>query len=887
MTRHIAELLIVTLSLSWTTRASPDPFEIVYPADLYGPVIYTWPATDVTGTTAYLRGRVIEDWGLSCEYHFIYWPASDPNAAIETPWRCCVNKGQIFQEKIEGLSPSTTYFYRAQAQNSLGSGTGEDLAFTTLSGHALQISAGAGGIVETPGQGTFLYAHGTVVSILATPEPGYQFTNWSGTFWSASNPAQLTMESDHEIRANFKKSGPPGPRDLGFSLGEFAFDDLEQFNGLVRNNNFTHPRDSRYDRLHVQLVRRLLPDPAGMMRMRNLADLDPDSPTSGEVIHARAKAPFDKYTGGQVLVRFAYLFERSVAGLTMVAYLSDLPELPDRSSPSRAGHYIEIGRVPVPPEGRPGSVGSGRFGVFEAWVSTSGLKGSNGLWVELELMQARQRPGEGPSVRGIQLAAAADSEGGSALVDDCEVEVHCDGICLDLNWSDTADEEDFLLVIASTGHSAGLLDGGVGSRYCLDGAFSSEGYVDAYDIHAWDWALSDASRVAYNYCRVPLPLADAGSVPAGGRYLSPAAPGLQPAGFGSLPAELLILGKGWVTKSFSDLLMDRFSLFSDKPAYVADYTQAGLPSRCNVKVVRGPGDAVYAVNTEKGVLRIDGPIREAIPSRTITCSDDPRYHSSATVYIGIQGQGANSFGRPILDVAFSVDGDAYVVPVVVKPTNKEPYVAGARLQLQAGTDPPYRLVQLYDDPPLPGDNQRRDHPREIEVDGAGNVYMMNVHSLNESCILWRYAVDGAVLQRLDLTAPGSGVMVSDPIALHLARDGRALYLASGQRNPQSPNDAILYGLSTQDFTLLRSITIRDMQQVTSVTEDPATRTLWVAGFSMPEIPEYPSPMGTPFYVPNMASISSQAEAADAIRIPAPTNGLTLPTSILWTGESAR
>jgi hypothetical protein len=356
------------------------------------------------------------------------------------------------------------------------------------------------------------------------------------------------------------------------------------------------------------------------------------------------------------------------------------------------------------------------------------------------------------------------------------------------------------------------------------------------------------------------------------------------AGVGELSGDLLVLGKSRMKKAFSDVLEDCYSAFDNQMAYQGEYTIAGLPDRCDVKVVRGPADDIYVVNAESGVLRIDGSVETVISPGRASVASDPRYGGPATVYIGMQGQGSNSFGRPVLDAAFDAQGNAYVVPVVVQPQSGEAYVSAARLQLRQSGTPLYRVVQLYDDPPLPNDNQRRDCLREIEVDGAGNVYLVNVHALNESCILWKYGADGVLRQRVDLMSPDSPARIPDPISLHVSHDGQILYLASGQRDPQTPDSTKLYGLSTQDFALVRSATIKNMEQVASMTEDPTTGDLWVAGFSTPEVPAYPSPMDEPFYVPFLAKIPPQTSTADAVCIADPDRyDLALPTSIVWVG----
>jgi len=928
--------------------------------------VETLAPTGITSDSARLCGRVLEPTSEACEYHFVYWSPWDPDPVwISTPWRCCTFRGNVFSETIWGLTPGTSYVFFAEARDSWRTGSGSTWDFVTLSRHTVQISSGEGGTVKTPGEGSFTYAHGAYVpivaeadagykffqwtgtavgaeavsdpcsastmlfvyndytlvanfvalsgrqtlqisagkggsvkpaegtytypdgadvSIEAIPDSGYRFTNWSGNFWSTLNPATIQMTRDYRVQANFASADQPDRPALGYSLGQWTFDAMPE--GGLRDNNFKHASNPLYDRLHVELVRRSRPDLIAMMRMRNLRDLDPASATYGETIFARAKALFGGYTGPRVLVRFSYLFEQSAPGLELTARLSDVPELLDRTDRKNARHYAYIGRAPAPPEDRPGSISGRRFGVFEGWVSTASLDLSRQLYVELELAQTGRQTGPAPrSYGGIQLASS-EGDGGSVLVDDLAVEVHCDGICLDLNWSDTADEEDFLLVIASSGYAAGLVDGGLGSRYCLDGAFSSDGYVDSYDVHSWDWALYDTSRVACNYCRVPLPLADAGSGTIDESLsLSSSAGDVKLAGVGGFSGDLLVLGKSRMKKTFSDVLKDRYSMFDSKMAYQGDYMIAGLPNRCDIRVVRGPADHIYAVNTESGVLRIDGRVETVIPPGQASVASDPRYGGPATVYIGMQGQGSTSFGRPVLDAAFDAQGNAYVVPVIVQPQSGDAYVSAARLQLRQSGTPLYRIVQLYDDPPLPNDNQRRDCLREIEVDGAGNVYLVNVHALNESCILWKYGADGVLRQRVDLMSPSSPVRIPDPIALHVSHDGQILYLVSGQRDPQTPDSTKLYGLSTQDFSLVRSVTIGNMEQVTSVTEEPVTGCLWVTGVSMPEVPMYPSPMDEPFYVPFLAKVPPQTGTADAFCIADPEHhDLALPTSIVWVGD---
>jgi hypothetical protein len=254
------------------------------------------------------------------------------------------------------------------------------------------------------------------------------------------------------------------------------------------------------------------------------------------------------------------------------------------------------------------------------------------------------------------------------------------------------------------------------------------------------------------------------------------------------------------------------------------------------------------------------------------------------VYLGIQGEGADAFGRPLLDAAFA-EGDVYVVPVVVAPEDDASYVAAARLRPLEGTEGAFELVVLYDDPPLSGDNRHGNCLREIEVDQAGNVYVLNVHSLNESDVLTKHASDGAVLRRY-LGNPAADVYVPDPIAMHVSDSTGLIYLASAQVNPEASGSTVVYGFSLADLSLQRRIVVQGLQHITGITENPGTAGLYAVGFTMIEpIPDYPSALAPPFYYPCLAEIPTGVDAVEAVALTASRDcDLALPTSILWTGN---
>ena len=73
----------------------------------------------------------------------------------------------------------------------------------------LTTSSTAGGSVTIPGEGSFAYDEGTVVNLVATPDAGYRFLNWTGNVDDIANvddaTTTITMNRDCSITANFEE----------------------------------------------------------------------------------------------------------------------------------------------------------------------------------------------------------------------------------------------------------------------------------------------------------------------------------------------------------------------------------------------------------------------------------------------------------------------------------------------------------------------------------------------------------------------------------------------------------------------------------------------------------------------------------------------------------
>ena len=74
--------------------------------------------------------------------------------------------------------------------------------------YSLTVSSAEGGSVITPGEGTFTYVNGAVISLVAAPASGYYFGGWIGDVSTIANTratsTTITMNGDYSTTANFQ-----------------------------------------------------------------------------------------------------------------------------------------------------------------------------------------------------------------------------------------------------------------------------------------------------------------------------------------------------------------------------------------------------------------------------------------------------------------------------------------------------------------------------------------------------------------------------------------------------------------------------------------------------------------------------------------------------------
>ena len=656
---------------------------------------------------------------------------------------------------------------------------------------------------------------------------------------------------------------------LGFSLVNISFNDEIDYLTRVKHNNFQHLSNPVYDRIHIERVEGSGPDPHGMMRMRTLKDLDLQSPSYNQVIDARAKGTFAKASEENITIKFEYLFiEDSFDEAELVVYLSDDPQISE--------NLVEVARIRPPTQGRPGSIGSGRFADFFGIFSRGNLNFTRGTYVELKL-------------RGT---------GAQCWVNNWDPIVHCNEICRDFDGWGYVNMTDYLILLVEFGLSGPSSDDvNIG---CLD--LVSDGVINTDDLLAWDMAG------VLNLCPP-----ESGESASGNLSLSMPDLWIQTAGESD---PLIIFGK----PNTSGLYVP------DGHRYSFDANGAFVDTVINTedgRLLTDGNGMLYQIDVEKGLICHD--------TGTITIVIEPDYDipfENSLVSVGVK----NATGLPLSDAAFHPydPNIVYVVPVVVTPQEGEgcPYLAAAKLGLTG--DGNYNLLELYGKNPATDPEQNNtledcnnfrnyiyepdvQHLHEIEIDLAGNLFVLSAHYLNtNNWILVYDEADPDMEMRVFLDEPN----LIGPAAMVVSLFSNKIYITSSGNVPNDLNNLKTkvhrFSIdrtegSVTDFTTvdvncpmpntdicdilpgLCDLNQNFISAITSMIENPADGTLYVTGFTAPKFKdEYTFPFYTPplpiFTTPLLAAIPSDfndsVEAATIIGC-----DLALPLSIAWTGDN--
>jgi hypothetical protein len=88
--------------------------------------------------------------------------------------------------------------------------------------YTLTANATRGGSVGQAPPGP-IHPAGALVTLTATPDPGFAFEHWSGDLSGQANPAPLTMDADKEVMAVFLAPEPSEAILLGTALASVAW----------------------------------------------------------------------------------------------------------------------------------------------------------------------------------------------------------------------------------------------------------------------------------------------------------------------------------------------------------------------------------------------------------------------------------------------------------------------------------------------------------------------------------------------------------------------------------------------------------------------------------------------------------------------------------------
>ncbi|HDP55581.1 MAG TPA: hypothetical protein ENN24_07895 [Bacteroidetes bacterium] len=95
------------------------------------PVLSTTEVTEITPTAATSGGNITDDGGATVTARGVCWSTSQNPTISDSKTEDGTGAGS-FTSSISGLTPNTTYYVRAYATNSAGTGYGSTMSFTTF-----------------------------------------------------------------------------------------------------------------------------------------------------------------------------------------------------------------------------------------------------------------------------------------------------------------------------------------------------------------------------------------------------------------------------------------------------------------------------------------------------------------------------------------------------------------------------------------------------------------------------------------------------------------------------------------------------------------------------------------------------------------------------------
>jgi hypothetical protein len=174
------------------------------------PTVTTAEVTDIQGETATCGGNVTDNCGLAVIARGVCWSTS-PNPTLDDSHTTNGSGNGSFSSSITGLTISTTYYVRAYATTSAGTGYGEQVSFTTRNGiptvTTVEVTsidngwANSGGNITDDG-GLAVTARGVCWSTSPSPTLADAHTsNGYGAGSFSSHITGLSMSTTYYVRA--------------------------------------------------------------------------------------------------------------------------------------------------------------------------------------------------------------------------------------------------------------------------------------------------------------------------------------------------------------------------------------------------------------------------------------------------------------------------------------------------------------------------------------------------------------------------------------------------------------------------------------------------------------------------------------------------------------
>ncbi len=205
------------------TAGGADSDEVTVTVNIYpAPTVTTADVTGLDRSTADTGGNVISDNGFEVTARGVCWNTTGWPTASDDKTTDGVGEG-AFSSRVTGLTPGTTYYLRAYATNSEGTGYGSQKEFTTLVSPP-HVSTGAPVEIgprsaRCPGEVTFagdapVTTRGVCLATSPNPTTADEvFTCGSGTGVFEGQPTALTPATTYHVRAFATNAG-------GTSYGE-------------------------------------------------------------------------------------------------------------------------------------------------------------------------------------------------------------------------------------------------------------------------------------------------------------------------------------------------------------------------------------------------------------------------------------------------------------------------------------------------------------------------------------------------------------------------------------------------------------------------------------------------------------------------------------------